>query len=511
MRPVRVSLLPAALVCALAVGPAARADSFVIDASLPGGGDCAAAGGTWNGPDTCKFHNTAMGPRFSTITAQSATTVEASGFVVLQLSTLVIHGELYVGGAASLLHNGILRNEAGGTIVIDGNLDLTGDPLENEGVVTVNGMLTLDGAGLLNRAGGQVVNSGTILSYDDSVNRGTITNTASGTITHEDSSAGNSISNHGLISNAGTINNDASIVNFCDGVITGNPVLGKPARLGVMLTEVDKSGFSWCDPVGGPPYLVLTGSIHDLIAFGGSLDGSTVECDDSVGGPPAAHGAESSLWFLVSPRNGGSWDSDGLFQVQPRTAACPSCNCCSGGNGTGCNLAACQSAVCSVDPYCCTTSWDAVCNLEAATLCTCCNPGPPDGHEPNDTAGAAAPATCPSFVTDLAKIWLPGEDVDWFALTGAPGADVAIDIDAAQAGSPLDTILGAFDSSMVALGTSDDDPAPGEPLTFDSYLEVAMPANGFLYIAVTSFKDLNFNGGPDQETFGPYTMTVNCP
>ena len=76
--------------------------------------------------------------------------------------------------------------------------------------------------------------------------------------------------------------------------------------------------------------------------------------------------------------------------------------CCQVGTGAGCSNGTCQQTVCAIDPYCCSTLWDAVCASEASTYCG--NPtgsngsfcadlnqnGTPDGCE----SGAPNPADC---------------------------------------------------------------------------------------------------------------------
>ena len=57
----------------------------------------------------------------------------------------------------------------------------------------------------------------------------------------------------------------------------------------------------------------------------------------------------------------------------------PPCNCCSGGGPLGCNCQPCEDLVCAVDPFCCDTTWDSICDGEAATLCTCCTDGCDNG------------------------------------------------------------------------------------------------------------------------------------
>ena len=57
----------------------------------------------------------------------------------------------------------------------------------------------------------------------------------------------------------------------------------------------------------------------------------------------------------------------------------PMCNCCSGGNGAGCNCQPCEDIVCDLDPFCCNIAWDSICNGEGEELCTCCTDGCDNG------------------------------------------------------------------------------------------------------------------------------------
>ncbi len=61
-------------------------------------------------------------------------------------------------------------------------------------------------------------------------------------------------------------------------------------------------------------------------------------------------------------------------------------DCCVAGRGPGCADAACCTAVCTADPFCCETVWDAVCADLAAQACPGCPPGPPPPND--DCAGA---------------------------------------------------------------------------------------------------------------------------
>jgi len=60
---------------------------------------------------------------------------------------------------------------------------------------------------------------------------------------------------------------------------------------------------------------------------------------------------------------------DGVCSV----AACSlGCNCCTGGNGAGCDCTDCEEIVCAIDSFCCESSWDTLCDTQAVNLCACC-------------------------------------------------------------------------------------------------------------------------------------------
>ena len=135
-------------------------------------------------------------------------------------------------------------------------------------------------------------------------------------------------------------------------------------------------------------------------------------------------------------------------------------------------------------------------------------PLPPDPNEPNNTLAEATPIPCPFTSVDTSID--PLGDVDFYAFEAMAGDRVTIDIDANQLGSPLDSVLGLFDSTGTLLALSDDNPAPGEPFTTDSFLQFIMPSTGTFFIAVSSFADFDFNGGEDAFFTGPYTLSVAC-
>jgi hypothetical protein len=76
--------------------------------------------------------------------------------------------------------------------------------------------------------------------------------------------------------------------------------------------------------------------------------------------------------------------------------ACEAGPCCTGHPGPGCEVSACQSAVCGLDPYCCSGSWDSFCVQHATQMyaedCEC-------GAATNDNDADGVPNAvdnCPS-------------------------------------------------------------------------------------------------------------------
>lgn len=72
-------------------------------------------------------------------------------------------------------------------------------------------------------------------------------------------------------------------------------------------------------------------------------------------------------------------------------AGCPGTgNCCSANPSPGCDDFFCCSTVCTGNPFCCDTAWDALCAQQANVLCALCTPPPvcPGGGDccsPNPT------------------------------------------------------------------------------------------------------------------------------
>ena len=93
------------------------------------------------------------------------------------------------------------------------------------------------------------------------------------------------------------------------------------------------------------------------------------------------------------------------------------------------------------------------------------------------------------------------EDIDLYQIVLAAGQRIRIDVDARTLGttdkgvpvnagtygSTLDSVLRVFNSAGVELAFSDDTSGPGEPSTFDSFIEFIAPAFGTYFIGVTGF------------------------
>ena len=64
-------------------------------------------------------------------------------------------------------------------------------------------------------------------------------------------------------------------------------------------------------------------------------------------------------------------------------------DCCTPHSGTHCDDADCCASVCAADPFCCGTQWDTVCANAAVATCASCAPKCPADIDGNGTVGAA--------------------------------------------------------------------------------------------------------------------------
>ncbi|HAG81297.1 MAG TPA: hypothetical protein DCL61_09010, partial [Cyanobacteria bacterium UBA12227] len=109
----------------------------------------------------------------------------------------------------------------------------------------------------------------------------------------------------------------------------------------------------------------------------------------------------------------------------------------------------------------------------------------------------------------------PRSDVDMIAFQLDAGGRVTLDIDARinTPSSPLDSILRIFDSNGNQVAVSDDNTAPGEPFTFDSYLDFTAQQTGTYYVGVSSFANFSYNpnvaGSGTGGSTGNYNLQMN--
>lgn len=132
-------------------------------------------------------------------------------------------------------------------------------------------------------------------------------------------------------------------------------------------------------------------------------------------------------------------------------------------------------------------------------------PPPADPRESNNTIPDASPVACKDTIADSS---LDLGDVDYYKIDLAAGATALIDVD--TVGYDLNSMLAVFDEYGGMLAMTDDQPAPGEPWSYDPYLEFIAPWAGTFYVAVASFGDWDFNGGPDTLFTGSYVISFDC-
>ncbi len=125
------------------------------------------------------------------------------------------------------------------------------------------------------------------------------------------------------------------------------------------------------------------------------------------------------------------------------------------------------------------------------------------GGEPNDTINQAiatglSSATPGTFdfsgeIGDNFNLSFLEDDVDLFEFQLDAGDQIVADIDADQFGSLLDPVLRIFDSLGNQVAVSDDDPAPGEGFTLDSFIEFEAQFSDTYYVGVSSFSNFDYN------------------
>jgi hypothetical protein len=106
-------------------------------------------------------------------------------------------------------------------------------------------------------------------------------------------------------------------------------------------------------------------------------------------------------------------------------------DCCVAHMNAGCEVPECCDTVCSVDPYCCQTQWDSLCEGEAQSMCDACGTGPcsppPCNYQELEPCGEFTNGGCQSTgfesisvgTTVCGTFWLDANatDGDWYSLT----------------------------------------------------------------------------------------------
>jgi len=107
---------------------------------------------------------------------------------------------------------------------------------------------------------------------------------------------------------------------------------------------------------------------------------------------------------------------------------------------------------------------------------------------------------------------LPESDVDLIQVDLGVGDRLTVDVDAIALGSGLDPLLRLFDATGTEVAFSDDDSAPGEEPTFDSYLDVTAATAGTFYVGISSFDNFDYDpfteGSGLGSSTGYYTLTM---
>ncbi len=114
-----------------------------------------------------------------------------------------------------------------------------------------------------------------------------------------------------------------------------------------------------------------------------------------------------------------------------------------------------------------------------------------------------------SATSDVPALNLNFVDLIEFQLDA--GDRATIDIDAREFGSPLDSILRLFDSAGNQVAVSDDNPAPGESFSRDSYISYTASSSQTYYVGVSSYSNFSYNPFTESSggsTSGSYTINM---
>lgn len=135
---------------------------------------------------------------------------------------------------------------------------------------------------------------------------------------------------------------------------------------------------------------------------------------------------------------------------------------------------------------------------------------PPDA-DPDDAINQATSLGAVTSVRQASGQINPADDVDMFSFTVTAGQRIGFDIDNPD-GSTLDSFLRCFDARGNELGSNDDGPAPNEPASNESYLELTFPVAGTYYLGVSGFGNSGYNAvtgdGDRSGSTGAFTLSI---
>lgn len=119
-----------------------------------------------------------------------------------------------------------------------------------------------------------------------------------------------------------------------------------------------------------------------------------------------------------------------------------------------------------------------------------------------------------SFINATANVsGLQRNLVDIIKVQLNAGERLTVDIDARTLGSSLDSVLRLFNSAGTQLALSDDNSAPGELSSRDSYIDFTASVSDIYYIGVSSYSNFSYNpfidgSGASSSSSGNYTLEI---
>ncbi|MDP6545185.1 MAG: fibronectin type III domain-containing protein [Phycisphaerae bacterium] len=126
--------------------------------------------------------------------------------------------------------------------------------------------------------------------------------------------------------------------------------------------------------------------------------------------------------------------------------------------------------------------------------------------------GVLSPGVTVSIGDAIGNGPMTDRDVDFYKFTIPEGGEVALDIDAAEFGSSLDSYLRLFSDAGWGLQSSDDAAGPAELLTLDSFMQPYL-SEGTYYLGVSGYSNTHYNQFDTSSdsvagTVGAYTLRV---